>query len=164
MFVFWIQGIWQAANETEHVPYSDFEQALHSGRIQKVSVSDKLITGQLKTPDGKKTTLVAVRVEPELAARLDTFKVQYSRVIEKTLLRDLMSWILPSAVFFGLWFFVLRRIGSGQGIGSFMSIGKSKVFVVGDTGVTFADVAGVDEAKAELVANHSATTTVYCDG
>ena len=153
MLVFWLQGLWQDATQSEAVAYSDFEQALENGRIDKVTVSDKLITGQLKAPDGKKTTLVAVRVDPELAARLDKFKVQYARVIENTFFRDLLSWILPSAVFFGLWFFILRRMGAGQGIGSFMSIGKSraKVFVVQDTGVTFADVAGVDEAKAELV-------------
>ncbi|MGV0960633.1 MAG: ATP-dependent zinc metalloprotease FtsH [Limnohabitans sp.] len=153
MLVFWLQGLWQGAMQTEPVPYSEFEQALENGRIEKVTVSDRLISGQLKTPDGKKTILAAVRVEPELATRLDKFKVPYERVVENTFLRDLLSWLLPSLVFFGLWFFVIRRMGGSQGIGSFMSIGKSraKVYVVQDTGVTFADVAGVDEAKAELI-------------
>ena len=63
-----------------------------------------------------------------------------------------MSWIIPALVFFGLWFFLIRRFADRQGLGGFMSIGKSraKVYVEKDTGVTFADVAGVDEAKAEL--------------
>jgi cell division protease FtsH len=97
---------------------------------------------------------VTNRVEPDIAERLDRYHVPYSRVIESTLLRDLLSWIVPAAVFFGLWFFVFRRFAdkAGGGLGGFMSIGKSraKVYVQTDTGVTFADVAGVDEARAEL--------------
>ncbi|HEX5311988.1 ATP-dependent zinc metalloprotease FtsH [Aquabacterium sp.] len=148
----WIQTEWRGAIQTQAVPYSEFEQALTEGRIQDVTVSDHIMTGRLKTPDGDKTTLVAVRVEPELAARLEKFNVPYTRVVENTLLRDLMSWVLPSLIFVGLWYFVIRRLGANQGMGSFMSIGKSnaKVYVVHDTGVTFADVAGVDEAKDEL--------------
>ncbi len=150
--ILWLQTVWQGAMQTEPVPYSEFEQALAEGRIQQVTVSDRVMTGRLKAPDGNKTTLVAVRVEPDLAARLDKFKVPYTRVVENTLLRDLMSWVVPSLIFVGLWYFVIRRLGAGQGMGSFMSIGKSraKVYVVHDTGVTFADVAGVDEAKDEL--------------
>ena len=72
-------------------PYSEFEQALADGRIQNVTVSDRIMTRYLKTPDGNKTKLMAVRVEPELAARLEKFKVPYTRVMENTLLRDLMS-------------------------------------------------------------------------
>jgi hypothetical protein len=55
--------------------------------------------------------------------------------------------------FFGVWFFLFRRFAEKQGMGGFLSIGKSraKVFMEKNTGVTFADVAGVDEAKAELV-------------
>lgn len=150
--ILWLQTVWQGAMQTESVPYSEFEQALAEGRIQEVTVSERLITGRLKTPDGQKTTLVAVRVEPDLAARLEKFNVPYHRVMENTLARDLMSWIAPSLIFMGLWYFVIRRLGGGEGLGSFMSIGKSnaKVYVVHDTGVTFADVAGVDEAKYEL--------------
>ncbi len=76
----------------------------------------------------------------------------YTRVVESTWLRDLLSWVVPALVFFALWFFVVRRVLERQGMGGFMSIGKSraKVYVEKDTGVTFDDVAGVDEAKAEL--------------
>jgi cell division protease FtsH len=69
------------------------------------------------------------------------------------LLRDILSWVLPVVVFFGLWMFVFRKIAEKQGFGGgFMTVGKSKakVYVETDTKVTFADVAGVDEAKAEL--------------
>ena len=148
-----VQSLWQTQSTVESVPYSQFEQALADGRVAEVVVRDNTVTGRLKTPDpGGKTVIVATRVEPDLAERLSKFNVPYTRVVESTLLRDLLSWVLPAAVFFGLWFFVIRRFAEKQGMGGFMSVGKSraKVYVERDTGVTFADVAGVDEAKAEL--------------
>jgi len=149
-----LQNLWQAGSQTEVLPYSAFEQALAEGRVAEVFVRDNTVTGRLKTPDASgKTVIVANRVEPDLAERLSQYEVPYTRVIESTLLRDLLSWIVPAAVFFGLWFFLIRRLAEKQGgLGGFMSIGKSraKVYVERDTGVTFADVAGVDEAKAEL--------------
>jgi cell division protease FtsH len=147
-----LQDIWQNASQVESVPYSAFEQALADGRIAEVVVSANTVMGRLKNPDGRKTTMVAVRVEPGLAARLDKFGVPYSRVLDNTFLRDVLSWILPALVFFGLWFFLFRRFADKQGMGGFLSIGKShaKVYVQTETGVSFADVAGVDEAKLEL--------------
>jgi cell division protease FtsH len=146
------QSIWQGASQIEAVPYSVFEKALAEGRITEVTISDRTVTGKLKSPEGGKTLLVATRVEPDLAARLEKFDVPYTRVIESPWLRDLLSWIVPALMFFGLWFFVIRRFADKQGMGGFMSIGKSraKVYVETDTGVSFADVAGVDEAKQEL--------------
>jgi cell division protease FtsH len=150
-----IQSIWQAARTVEAVPYSQFEKALAEGRVAEVIVGETTVTGKLKTPEaGGKTLIVANRVEPELAARLSKFDVPYTRVVESTWIHDLMSWIVPALVFFALWFFLIRRFADrmGGGMGGFMSIGKSraKVYVETNTGVTFADVAGVDEAKAEL--------------
>jgi cell division protease FtsH len=147
-----LQDMWQGAGKIQTVPYSEFEQALAAGRIAQVTVSDRTIVGQLKAADGNKTALVATRVEPDLAARLEKYNVPYTRVVESTLLRDVMSWILPTLVFFGVWYFLVRRFADKQGMGGFLSIGKSraKVYVQTNTGVTFADVAGVDEAKHEL--------------
>jgi cell division protease FtsH len=148
-----LQSWWQAAQQIEPVPYSEFERALAEGRVAEVIVGERTITGRLKSPEpGGKTTIVANRVEPDLADRLSKYDVKYTRVVESTFLRDLLSWIVPAAVFFGLWYFVFRRVAERQGLGGFMSIGKSraKVYVEKNTGVTFADVAGVDEAKAEL--------------
>jgi cell division protease FtsH len=152
LLVVWGQAIWQGAAQTEAVPYSAFEQALADGRIQDVTVTELTLVGKLKTPEGGKTTLMAVRVEPELVAWLDKYKVPYTRVMESTWLHSLMSWFVPSLLFFGLWFLLIKRVSNSQGMGSLMAIGKSKakVYVVHDTGVTFADVAGVDEAKEEL--------------
>jgi len=146
-----IQEAWQRAQTVEVVPYSEFERLLKEDKISEVTVSDRHITGKLKGSDSRKTVAVANLVEPELAERLSKFGVKYTRVYESTLFRDLLSWILPAAIFFGIWFFLARRMSQGMG-GGFMSIGKSraKIYVENKTGVTFSDVAGVDEAKAEL--------------
>ncbi|EHY6696565.1 ATP-dependent metallopeptidase FtsH/Yme1/Tma family protein [Escherichia coli] len=149
-----LQSYWQTAKTVEPVPYSEFEKALAEGRVAEVLVSDRTVTGRLKSPDSRgKTTIVATRVESDLADRLSKYDVPYARVLESTWLRDVLSWILPAVAFFGVWFFLFRRFAEKQGMGGFLNIGKSraKVFVEKNTGVTFADVAGGDEAKAELV-------------
>ncbi|QJD29291.1 ATP-dependent zinc metalloprotease FtsH [Methylococcus geothermalis] len=144
---------WWAATQVEVVPYSEFEQALEQGRIADVLIGDKVITGRLKQKDASgKSTIAAARVEPDLAERLSRFNVPYARVVESTWLRDLLSWVLPTVIFFGVWFFLFRKFAEKQGMGGFMTIGKSRarVYVEAETGVTFDDVAGVDEAKEEL--------------
>jgi cell division protease FtsH len=149
-----LQSWWQQSQQLELVPYSEFEQALADGRIAEVTISDRTLTGRLTAPDANgKKALVATRVEPDLVERLDRYKVPYSRVIDSTFLRDLLSWIVPVLIIAAIWLFVFRRLAERQqGMGGFMSVGKSraKIYVEKDTGVTFADVAGVDEAKAEL--------------
>ncbi|HHH1250682.1 TPA: ATP-dependent zinc metalloprotease FtsH [Yersinia enterocolitica] len=149
-----LRSYWQTAKTVEPVPYSEFEKVLAEGRVAEVLVSDRTVTGRLKSPDSRgKTTIVATRVEPDLADRLSKYDVPYARVLESTWLRDVLSWILPAVAFFGVWFFLFRRFAEKQGMGGFLNIGKSraKVFVEKNTGVTFADVAVGDEAKAELV-------------
>ena len=147
-----LQQWWTQAQQTEVVPYSEFEKLLAENRIEEVLVSDQRIVGKLKTPEGGKTVAVANLVQPDLAERLSKFGVKYTRVQESTWLRDLLSWVVPALVFFGVWYFLVRRFAGQQGLGGFMSVGKSraKVYVEKQTGVTFADVAGVDEAKDEL--------------
>jgi cell division protease FtsH len=88
-----------------------------------------------------------------VAGELAKYGVSFKGATESTLISDLLSWIVPVLLFFGIWMFVFRKIAEKQGLGGgFMSIGKSKakVYVEQDTKVTFKDVAGVDEAEAEL--------------
>src|SRR5438477_1067386 len=148
-----LQQWWQRVQTVEVVPYSEFEKLLAEHRIDEVVISDQRITGKLKSAEGGKTVAVANLVPPDLAERLSKYDVKYTRVYESTFVRDLLSWILPALIFFGVWYLLARRMASSQGLGGgFMSIGKSraKIYVENKTGVTFADVAGVDEAKAEL--------------
>ncbi|MEJ5243128.1 MAG: ATP-dependent zinc metalloprotease FtsH, partial [Desulfomicrobiaceae bacterium] len=152
MLLLLFQEMLQAYRSVETVPYSAFEQALAQGKVAEVTIGEQVITGKLKAPEGRTIAIAAARVEPDLAERLDRYGVPYTRVVENTFLRDLISWVAPALVFFAVWYFLFRRFAEKQGMGSFMSIGKSraKVLVEKDTGVTFSDVAGVDEAKAEL--------------
>ena len=150
-----VQSWWQQNRQVERVPYNEFERALQDGRIAEVIISNASLTGRLATPgaDGK-TALVTNRVEPDLAAQLARYDVPYSRVIESTFLTDLLSWIVPMLIILGIWMFVFRRLAERQqGMGGFMNVGKSraKIYVETDTGVSFDDVAGVDEAKQELM-------------
>ncbi len=152
--VFIIQYAVSVANQIAPIPYSDFQRLLHEGKIASVGVSDRFIQGSLKEPlPGGKKQFVTTRVDPQFAIELDKYGVRYTGEIESTLLRDLLSWLMPMLLFVGLWWYIGRRFAESQGFGGgLMSIGKSKakIYVESDTGVTFDDVAGVDEAKDEL--------------
>jgi len=98
--------------------------------------------------------VVARRVEdPQLVAELDAAKVHYTAANESHWLANVLSWVLPALIFVLFWSFLLRRSVGGGGLGSMMSVGqsKAKVYVQSETGVHFADVAGIDEAKGELM-------------
>jgi cell division protease FtsH len=147
-----LQHFYSISQRIEALPYSQFQQLLQEGKVDRVAVSDRYIQGTLKEPlpNGKKQ-FVTTRVDSQLAGDLQKSGVTYSGEVESTLLTDLLSWVVPAVVFFGLWTFLSRRMSQGLG-GGLMSIGKSKakIYVEADTGVTFDDVAGVDEAKEEL--------------
>lgn len=144
---------WLAPGQAQLVGFDEFGQALRDGRVQEVRVTDTHLSGLLKVPEQGKRELVAVRLEPELAAWLEGFHVPYRRILQTGFWRDVLSWILPSLVFVGLWWLLMRKLVQRQGMGGLMQIGQSraKVHVTQDTGVSFADVAGVDEAKQELM-------------
>jgi len=146
------QYFYVTSQKVAQLPYSQFQQLLRDGKIAEIGVSDRYIQGKLKEPlpDGK-SQFVTTRVDPQFAEELQKYGVKYTGEVESTLLQDLLSWIIPVALFFGLWTLIARRMrGLGGGL---MSIGKSKakIYVETDTGVRFDDVAGVDEAKEELV-------------
>lgn len=148
-----VQNLYKQYTQVEPIPYSRFQHLLEQGQVAEIAITENQIFGTLKEKhaDGYKD-FVTTRVEPELAEILDKYHVIYTGVVQSTWLRDLLSWIVPTAIFVGIWLFVIRRMGSSMG-GGLMSIGKShaKVFVEKETKVTFDDVAGVDEAKEELV-------------
>ena len=149
-----IQYVITTTQKIAPIPYSQFQQLLREGKVAEIGVSDRFIQGKLKEPlpDGK-SQFVTTRVDPEFAQELQKSGVTYTGQIESTFLRDLLSWVLPVLLFFGVWTYLARRMAAQGGLGGgLMSIGKSKakVYVETDTGVKFDDVAGVDEAKDEL--------------
>jgi cell division protease FtsH len=149
-----IQYFIVTASQVAPIPYSQFKQLLRESKIESVGVSDRFLQGTLKEPlPGGQKQFVTTRVDPEFAGELEKYGVRFTGQIESTFLRDLLSWVMPVLLFFGLWWYIGKRVAEGQGFGGgLMTIGKSKakIYVESDTGVTFADVAGVDEAKDEL--------------
>ncbi|MBX5133959.1 ATP-dependent zinc metalloprotease FtsH [Rhizobium lentis] len=146
-----IQYLFATTTQVAGISYSQFETDLRDGKVAEVAVSDNFIQGRYKEPQNGRAFFLTTRVEPSLAQQLQSHGVIVTGQIESTFLRDLLSWLIPVALFVGIWMFVLRRMGGGIG-GGLMQIGKSKarIYVQSDTGVTFKDVAGVDEAKEEL--------------
>ena len=142
-----------ALQKIEEIPYSEFKILVGTGQVEEVSLGSQTLTGTLKSKVGAKEPKLfsSVRVEdPELIKELQMHQVKFVGVVESTFLRDLMSWVLPTLIFGAIWLFIIRRVGQGQG--GFMTVGqsKAKIYAETDTKVTFADVAGVDEAKEEL--------------
>jgi len=157
-----------SAPHAENLAYNEFKTLLKAGKLDDVAITERTITGALK-PEGLdaflpkekldelkrfgegKHRFVTVRVDdPNLVADLEAAKIRFAGKIESRWLSTLLSWILPAVIFVGVWMLLLKRMGGGAG--GMLEIGKSKakVYMEKQTGVTFADVAGVDEAKEEL--------------
>ncbi|MBG6174174.1 cell division protease FtsH [Labrenzia sp. EL_208] len=153
MLVLMFQSWWTTYKTVEAIPYSQFEQYLKDKKIEEISIKENTIEGKFKEPlkDGKQY-FVTTRVDIPLAEELTKYDVKFTGIVQSTFIRDIMSWVLPVLLFFGLWMFFIRRIAEKQGIGGMMTVGKSKakVYVETDVDVTFENVAGVDEAKREL--------------
>ncbi|MCX7274430.1 MAG: ATP-dependent metallopeptidase FtsH/Yme1/Tma family protein, partial [Burkholderiales bacterium] len=122
---------WTQTQSVEAVPYSAFEQYLKDGRIANVIIGERVITGHLKTPDpGGRSVVIATLVEPALAERLSLFGVPYTRVLEPAWLRETLSWIVPTLIFFGLWFYLGQRLSARLGgTGGLIGIGRNKARV-----------------------------------
>ena len=143
---------WMASRTVDSLDYSDFLQDLADKSVASVQVTQTQIQGSFTTPVDGKQFFVTDRVEPGFGAELQKAGVRFLGASDQTWLTTLLSWVLPVLVFFGLWMVFFRGIADRQGMGGLINIGKlkAKVYLERNTGVTFADVAGVDEAKAEL--------------
>ena len=148
-----LQWVLATYNTVDTIPYSEFEQQVAQGNVSEVAVGQDTIQGKLKAklPSGK-DAFVTARVDAELAEKLAAKGVVVTGVPSGGLLQNILSWVVPAVIFYLIWVFLFRRVAERQGFGGLMSIGKSraKVYVEKDTKVTFADVAGVEEAKFEL--------------
>lgn len=148
-----IQDFVRALHKIEELPYSEFKTLVLTDKVAEVSVGSQILRGKLK-PEGEskdQQSFSSIRVEdPDLVRDLNQHGVKFAGVIETTFWRDLLSWIVPVVVFGAIWLFIFRRLGQAQG--GFMQVGqsKAKIYMEKDIKVTFADVAGVDEAKEEL--------------
>ncbi|MBC7971880.1 MAG: ATP-dependent metallopeptidase FtsH/Yme1/Tma family protein [Verrucomicrobia bacterium] len=140
------------------VPYSLFIHQIQEGEVERAQVGQNQIQFQLKTGDGQPgqvftTTPIFDLGLPKL---LEEKGVEFAAAPppKNGWIGSLLSWVIPPLIFVAIWQFFIRRGGGAGGPQGVLSIGKSKakVYVEGEAGkVTFADVAGVEEAKAELV-------------
>jgi cell division protease FtsH len=153
----------------ETITYSQFKSLVKQGLVTDLVIEQTTIRGNIKA-EGMKQVLseqklkeiryaaestypfAVVRIDdPGLAAELEKAGISFRGEVTSNWLPTLLSWVIPIALFFVIWTFLMKRMAGGAG--SFMQIGKSKakVYIEKQTGVTFADVEGIDEAKDELV-------------
>jgi cell division protease FtsH len=157
------------SKQIEAISYSQFKNLLKERQISDVVLRDKTISGSIKVEGAKvifspeklkdlgdsikkPVPFLVVRVEdPGLTAELEQASIPFKGEASSEWLSTLLSWIVPLVLFFVFWSFLMNRVG-GAG-GGLMQIGKSKakVYIEKQTGVSFADVAGIDEAEEELI-------------
>jgi len=157
------------APRPETLAYSDFIKLVKAGKVSDVTLSSQMIGGtlaangleallskdkldELRRAGNGTHRFVTTRVDdPDLVRELQAANVRFTGIGNSGWLGTLASWVVPALVFFGLWSFMIRRMGGAQG--GLLSIGKNKarVYMQPATGVSFDDVAGIDEARAELM-------------
>ncbi|MDR1868171.1 MAG: ATP-dependent zinc metalloprotease FtsH [Treponema sp.] len=148
------------------VDFSDFKRRIELGEIKRVEISDSYFTGfttirrelpptlRFPSSSAESTTYRTVAInDPKILELMDQKGVAYYAVSREgnALLNILFSWVLPIVFFFVIWRFLMKRMGNmGGGI---LSAGQNKAVIIaeGDISTRFSDVAGVDEAKEELV-------------
>ncbi|QJT11110.1 ATP-dependent zinc metalloprotease FtsH [Oceanidesulfovibrio marinus] len=155
-----------------NIPYSEFLGALNQGRIKEVAVRENVMEGLMLAPaegeaanattganatnattgKGEKLEEVrfhTVRVGPDVSKQLEAHGVVFRGELENKFLAQLLSWVVPLALFLGLWIYLMKRFNPGAGMMQFGK-NKAKVFAEKDIETRFSDVAGADEAKYEL--------------
>jgi cell division protease FtsH len=149
LFSYIQQSFFSAKVET--IPYSQFKQYIDEGFVRELTIGPENITGTLKSQESKSDQrFTTIRVnDPSLVKDLDESRVDYSGRYESKFLSSVLSWVIPIGIFFLIWRFAMKKMGPGMGVMSFAK-SKAKIFAESETKVTFADVAGIDEAKEEL--------------
>ena len=150
-----IQSYLGEALSIKTIPYSRFLDLLNQNKVAEVAVTENRIQGQMKSekPGAEKgEAFRTIRVDPHLSELLEAHNVTFKGEVQSNFLASLFSWFFPILLFFGIWYFMMKRM-AGQQPG-FMSLGEEQgkdLHVQEEVGVTFDDAAGVDEAKEELV-------------
>jgi cell division protease FtsH len=166
---------WLLAPRTVEIPMSKFLALVREGKVERVSVTDREIRGTLKPgalpapqpgpgdkfrslfgADQPVTTFTTTRIpgieDSALVKELEQNKIEFSGRVESTFWRDfIFGWIVPLGLMVGLWMFVMRRMGGGPTQALSFGRSKAKIYDRKELKTTFADVAGVEEAKAELM-------------
>jgi cell division protease FtsH len=167
---------WLLAPRTVELSMSKFLELLRQGQIERVALTELEIRGvarpgalpvpeaapasdrlrQLLGSDEEPRVFTVTRIpgvdDQWLLRELEQHKVEFAGRIETTFWRDLLfGWIIPLAIMVGIWIFLMRRVGGGPTQALSFGRSKHKIYDRKELKTTFHDVAGVDEAKAELV-------------
>src|SRR6266536_3078036 len=160
-----------ASPHTQTITYSQFKDLVQKGLVENLSIGEKIIHGSIKgagvkevfppeklkdaaseVKEGNKPhPFNTIRVEdPGLTDELNKARILFQGELSSNWISTILSWVVPTVIFFLLWGYLMKKMGGQSGL---MQIGKSKakVYIEKKTGVTFADVAGIDEAEEELV-------------
>ena len=133
------------------VSYSEFKTAVRGGQVAEVVVGEQAIRGTFKADVDGSRNFTAARIEDlKLIEELDAAGVKYTGELMNRWLPEVISWVIPLVLLFALWSFFFRRMGGTEGGVMSFARSKHKVFAEDDVKVSFADVAGVDEAEQEL--------------
>ncbi len=151
-----IRDFWIGQTSVRSIPYSEFRSLLDKGAIKEVQVGPMEISGTYSVSGSASGNAAAiqkfstVRVEPEIASELAKHNIPFSGQPGPGFIAEILSWALPTAGLILIWMVLLRPMTSAQG--GLFGIGRSraKIYAEPNVKVSFADVAGVDEAKAEL--------------
>jgi cell division protease FtsH len=165
---------WLRAPQTVDIPMSQFLTLVREGKVLRVTLGEREIQGvarpgalpmpppgpgdrlrQLLGPQEGPTAFTTARIpateDYQIVRELETAKVEFSGRIESTFWRDLFSWVIPLIIMAALWLFLMRRMGGGPTQALSFGRSKAKIYDRKELKTTFADVAGVEEAKAELM-------------
>src|SRR5215510_9449591 len=151
LFLLALAQAWFLAPSGRQISYSEFKQAVRAGQVAEVTVGDQVIRGIYKREVNGQRNFNTARIEdPKLLEELDAAGVKYTGEFVSRWLPELLSWMVPILILVAIWSFFFRRMSGAEG--GVMSFARSKhrVFAEDDVKVSFADVAGVDEAEQEL--------------
>ena len=165
-------------NSTKNITYTEFEEKVAGNKVERVDVINKQIAHVYLTPDALKTDMpdyqessyavnqpqyqfeigdMAFFLEKMQELKESGYAVPYKMETKTNWLAPIMSWLLPLFILVAIWLFIMKKVsgGGGPGGGQIFNIGKSKATLFDNkdskVNVTFADVAGLNEAKEEVM-------------
>jgi len=149
LIIFLIQNYIVSRKAEDVLPYSEFKEALRSGKIKDLTITEEAVTGTREAEQGPRRFQTIRVIDPDLVKELEAHHVKYTGKIDSKWLTNILSWIIPLVFFFFIWRILFSRIGPETSV---MSFGKSraKIYAEKEKKITFSDVAGIDEAKDEL--------------
>jgi cell division protease FtsH len=151
LFLMALAQAWFLAPSGRQVPYSEFKQMVRTNQVAEVTVGEQAIHGTLRRDSSNGRAFTTTRIDdPKLIEELDAHGVKYSGEFVSRWLPEVLGWIVPLLLLLGIWSFFFRRMGGAEGGVMSFARSKARLFAEDDVKVSFADVAGVDEAEQEL--------------